>query len=299
MTGADGLLLVGHGSVSAEGAAEMRAIGRLVAAALPDVAVDVGFLELADPPAGQALDRLVARGCRRIVVLPSVLLAAGHAKSDVPALVLEGRQRHPHLDLRFGSALGASRVLVAMVGESVLAAGGPGTPLLVVARGSSDPDANSDAYKVGRLVAEWTGAPFVHTGFTGVTAPRVPEALDVFARLGADRVAVAFWFLCTGRLIDRARRDIAVFTSRTGVAVLDAGYLGPDERLVPVIVGRYRQALAGVPSVNCDLCAYRAPWPGLEERSGQAVGVGHSQLAAHHRRRHGHDNGHEGGVPAG
>jgi sirohydrochlorin ferrochelatase len=280
---ADGLLLVGHGSRSGAGAAEMRSIAGLVRAALPGVAVDAGFLEMSDPPAGLVLDRLAAAGCRRVVVLPLVLLGAGHAKSDVPALVLEGRTRHPGVHVHLGSPLGISHDLVGLLGGALLAAGGSGLPLLLVARGTSDPDANGDAHKVARLLGEWTGAPFVHTAFTGVTAPRVADGQDVFARLGHRRMAVAFWFLCTGVLVERARADVAAFAAATGVDVVDAGYLGPDPRLVPPIVERYQEAVRGVAAVNCDLCAYRAPWPGREDRRGLPIGVGHSHLAAEHR----------------
>jgi len=283
VTPPDGLLLVGHGSRSGAGAAEMLTLAGLVDAALPDVTVDVGFLEMADPPAGPVLDRLAAAGCGRVVVLPLVLLGAGHAKSDVPALVLEARQRHPDLHVHFGSPLGVSRDLVGLLGEALAAGGGSGLPLLLVARGTSDPDANGDAHKVARLLGEWVGSPFVHTAFTGVTTPTVADGLAVFDRLGHRRMAVAFWFLCTGVLIDRARADIATFSAATGVEVVDAGYLGPDPRLVPAIVERYREALQGAPAVNCDLCTYRAPWPGREDRQGQPIGVGHSHLAAEHR----------------
>jgi sirohydrochlorin ferrochelatase len=282
-----GLLLIGHGSRSDESRSEMQAIGALVAAALPGVAVDVGFLEMTDPAAGQVLDGLAARGCRRVVVLPLVLLGAGHAKNDVPAVVVEGRARHPGLDVIFGSPLGIAHDLLGILGDAVLAAGGGGLPLLVIARGTSDPDANGDAHKVARLLAEWTGSAFVHTAFTGVTRPLVSEALEVFARLGHRRLAVAFWFLCTGVLVERARAEIAAFSARTGIGVVDAGYLGPDPRLVPVVTARYRESLEGAPSVNCDLCSYRAPWPGLDGRVGRPVGVGHSQLAADHRHRDG------------
>ena len=279
-----GLLLVGHGSRSPESVSEMRAVADLVAGALPEVFVNLGFLEMSDPPAGPALDDLVDRGCERIVVLPLMLLSAGHSKSDVPAVVLEARARHPRLDIGMGSPLGVSRALVAMLGDAVLRAGGRRLPLLVIARGTSDPDANGDAHKAARLVAEWTSAPFVHTAFSGVTGPPVPDGLEVFARLGHPRIAVAFWFLCSGALVQRARDDVAAFTARTGVEVADAGYLGPDDRLVPVIVERYRQAVAGDPAiVNCDLCAYRAAWPGREGRVAQAIGVGHSHLAVEHR----------------
>ena len=282
----DGLLLVGHGSTSARSLAETHAIRDLVAGTLPGVTAALGFLEMAEPAAGTVLDDLVESGCTRVVVLPLMLLGAGHAKSDVPALVLEGRQRHPAADIRLGNALGIGHELVGALGDALVRLGGAGLPLLLIARGTSDPDANGDAAKVARLAAEWTGAPFVHTAFTGVTRPRVPEGLDVFARLGYERMAVAFWFLCDGVLVQRARDAIRVFTAETGVEVVDAGYLGPDVRLVHAIVERYRQAVAGVVSVNCDLCAYRAPWPGLEPRVAQPVGVGHSHRAAEHRHAH-------------
>ena len=181
----------------------MVALARLVRAALPEVAVDVGFLEMTDPPAGPVLDR------------PAGL---DHCSAEE-----------------------------------------------------------------ARLLGEWVGSPFVHTAFTGVTGPSVTEGLEVFARLGYRRMALAFWFLCTGVLIERARAEVAAFSARRGVEVVDAGYLGPDPGLVPAIIERYEEAVRGLPVVNCDLCAYRAPWPGREDRHGQPIGVGHSHLAVDHR----------------
>jgi sirohydrochlorin cobaltochelatase len=167
--------------------------------------------------------------------------------------------------------------------------------LLVVARGTSDPDANSEAHRAARLVAEWTDAPFVHTAFTGVTWPLVPDGLETMARLGFRKLALTFWFICNGRLVERARADVDEFTSRTGVDVVDAGYLGPEPRVLSVILERYRMALqSDLPVYSCDTCAYRAPFPGLEDRVGQAVGVGHSHLAEEHR-HHGHEHGHSHG----
>jgi sirohydrochlorin cobaltochelatase len=285
--GREGLLLVGHGSRCRASEDEMHAIGALVAAARPELAVGVGFLEMTDPPAGRVLDALVASGCRRVVVLPLMLLGAGHGKNDVPAIVVEGRLRHPDVDLRFGSPLGVTHELLTVAGHNVADAGGGGLPLLVVARGTSDPDANAEAAKAARLVAEWTSAPFVHTGFTGVTWPLVPDALAVFEALGVPRLALFFWFLCNGRLVERARADVSAFVGRTGIEVVDAGYLGPDPGLVPRITTRYDEAVAGRPVTNCDTCSYRLPFPGLADRVGQPVGVGHSHLAAEHR--HGHD----------
>ncbi len=288
----EGLLLVAHGSRSAAGVAEALALGDAVAAARPEFAVALGFLELADPPAGAVLDRLVAEGCRRVTVQPLMLFAAGHGKSDVPALVLEARERDPHVEFVFGSPLGVVPELLAAAAADLEAAGASGLPLVVVARGTSDPDANAEAVKAARLLAEWTGSTWVDVGFTGVTWPAVPEVLDRAARLGHARVGLFFWFLATGKLVERVRRQVVAFEDGTGVEVVDAGYFGPDPRLVPVVLQRRHEAVAGLHRVNCDTCSYRAEWPGLADRAGQPRGVGHSALAAAHRHGHGHGHPH-------
>jgi sirohydrochlorin cobaltochelatase len=298
-----GVLLVGHGSRSRLGAAQMHRLADLVAAARPGTIIELGFLELSDPPAGEVLDDLIARGCRRIVVLPLLLLGAGHAKSDVPAVVVEGRQRHPSVAITYGSPLGVTGELVAVAGAHLTAAPGRPTPsgdagptpapaplpLLVVARGTSDPDANAEATRAARLVAEWSGTTLVQVAFTGMTWPTVPDALEQMAALTPGSFAVFFWFLCHGRLIERARHQIDAFVARTGRTVVDAGYLGPDPALVAPILARIDDAFDGVVATNCDTCRYRMAFPGHEHQVGRPIGVGHSHLALEHR--HGADAG--------
>jgi len=282
-----GLLLVGHGSRSPAGRAEMLALGRFVAKTADHLAVETGFLEFSDPPAGIALDRLAARGVTRASIVPLMLNPAGHAKSDVPAVLLDGRLRHPDLDLHYGRPLGLDHSVLSLGAARIAEVGGLGVPLLVLARGTSDPDANGDACKAARLLAEMSGAPLVEVGFSGVTWPRVPEALDLLRRKGAHRIVCLAWFICTGILVDRLNDDCAQFTRSTGVDVLRAGHLGPHPDLIPVILSRHAEAFAGDIRMNCDACAYRKPFPGLESRVGQPLGHGHSHLAVEHR-SHGH-----------
>lgn len=289
--GTVGVLLVGHGSRSRLGAAQMHRIADLVAAARPGTIIELGFLEMADPPADRALDDLVARGCRQIVVLPLLLLGAGHAKSDVPAVVVEGRERHPAVAITYGSPLGVTGDLVAIAGANLTtaataaraAAAGPPLPLLFVARGTSDPDANAEATRAARLVAEWHGSTLLHVGFTGMTWPSVPDALEQMAALTPGTFAVFFWFLCHGRLIERARRHIDAFSAMSGRTIVDAGYLGPDPALVTPVLARIDEAFHGVVVTNCDTCRFRMAFPGHEDEVGQPVGVGHSHMAREHR----------------
>ncbi len=287
-----GLLLVAHGSACVAGVREARVLGTAVADRRPDLDVDLGFLELALPPAGPVLDAMVDRGCRRIVVQPLMLLAAGHGKSDVPAIVLEGRDRHPGVDITFGSSLGVVPELLAVGQKNLAESGGTGLPLLVIARGTSDPDANGEAARGARLLAEWSGAPDVEVGFTGVTWPSVPDALDRMRRLGHERFAVFFWFIAKGKLVERARDQIDELVAGGGADVVDAGYFGPDPGLAEVVSLRHDEAVAGRPRTNCDTCSFRSPWPGFEDRVGQERGHGHSNLAAEHRHALGHAQTH-------
>jgi sirohydrochlorin cobaltochelatase len=289
----DGMLLVGHGSRSDAGRKELIELGALVAEAVPDIDVEVGFLELTDPPAGTAIDRLVGRGCQRIGVVPLMLNSAGHSRSDVPAVVLEGRRHHPQVTLAYGRPLGVDHALLALAHARVTDRGGDGLPLLVVARGTTEPEANADAYKVARLLAEWSRPPFVQPAFSGLTWPSVPEGLELCRLLGASRVVAFAWYLSTGLLVERMQAQYADFTDHTGIEILDAGYLGPDPSLVPVIIARYLEAMSSHVDLNCDVCSYRAPFPGLEDRVGQPRGVGHSHLAAEHRHEHPPEHPHQ------
>ena len=74
-----GLLLVGHGTRDRIGLSEIGEFGAKVARRLRARPVELGFIELAEPTIGAALDRLVERGAARVCVVPLLLFAAGHA----------------------------------------------------------------------------------------------------------------------------------------------------------------------------------------------------------------------------
>src|SRR5690606_655117 len=89
-----GLLLVGHGTRSAAGTAEFRRTVGQVAALRPDWAVAGGFLELAEPTIPAAIDALAKQGVKRLIVMPLLLFAAGHARRDIPREIELAATRH-------------------------------------------------------------------------------------------------------------------------------------------------------------------------------------------------------------
>ena len=58
------------------------------------------------------------------------------------------------------------------------------TCLVVIGRGSSDPDANSNISLVARLIMEKTNLGCVEVGYSGVTFPLVKPCLEHAVKLG-------------------------------------------------------------------------------------------------------------------
>jgi sirohydrochlorin cobaltochelatase len=267
------LLVAGHGSQDAAGAVELLALADRVRALDPGLALACGFIELSPPPLSVACADLVAQGATEVVVVPVMLLAAGHVKDDVPALLARLRRQYPGVRFRYARELGIHPDLLAVVDErldaAVPAAERAATAVLLCGRGSSDPDANADLHKVARLLWEGRPWPLVEACYVGITDPRLPAGLERCRRLGARRIVTVPYFLFTGRLVERIRAQCAAFAA--GHPELDvrvAGYLGPDERVARLVLARYAEALDGDPRMNCDLCVHRVALPGFEAEVG-------------------------------
>src|SRR5205814_5706483 len=135
--------------------------------------------------------------------------------------------------------------------------GGEGWAVVVVSRGSSDPDANADLCKVVRLLWDSRGLGLVEPAFVSLARPSVTEALDRCVRLGAKRIAVFPYFLFTGVLVDRIREQTGAWaTEHPDVDVRPVAHLGADPRVAHLVLERHAEALAGEARMNCDCCIY-------------------------------------------
>jgi sirohydrochlorin cobaltochelatase len=169
------------------------------------------------------------------------------------------------------------------------------TAVVLVGRGSSDPDANAEICKVARLLWEGRGFDAVEPSFVSLAEPSVPATLERVRRLGARRVVVAPYFLFPGVLPDRIAAQSAAFAADHPVLdVRVADVIGDCDELADLVLARYHEALHGDIRMNCDTCAYRVLLPGFEDKLGAA------QTPHHHPDdpSHGHGHGH-GHVVAG
>jgi sirohydrochlorin cobaltochelatase len=291
------VLLCGHGSRDPEAIAEFEAAAAALRRRLGNTGdFAAGYLEFARPTIGDALAALAARGARRIVAVPAMLFAASHVKNDLPWEINTFAAANPEIEVRFGRDLGIEpKLLDAAAGR--IAAAAPVSRgealLLVVGRGTSDPDANSNIAKLARLLSEGLGFGWAEAAFSGVAHPRVDAALDRAVRLGFRRIVVFPYFLFTGVLVKRiyAQTDDAAARFRD-IDFVKAGYLRDEPPIIDAFLDRIAEADAGAAAMNCQFCKYRTRVVGFEEA------VGAPQQGHHHHVRgtgvehHHHDHGH-------
>ncbi|MEW2156490.1 sirohydrochlorin chelatase [Streptomyces sp. NPDC007189] len=292
MTTPPALLIAGHGTRDDAGAEAFRDFVRRLQLR-SDMPVAGGFIELSAPPLGEAVADLVARGVRRFATVPLMLVSAGHAKGDIPAALAREKARHPGISYTYGRPLGPHPALLSVLERRLDEALGSvprsEATVLLVGRGSTDPDANAEVFKAARLLWEGRGYAGVETAFVSLAAPDVPSGLDRCRALGARRIVVLPYFLFTGILPDRVRRQTEEWAAaHPETEVRSAEVIGPEPELLDLVLERYAEAVKGDLRMNCDSCVYRIALPGFEDK------VGLPQQPHYHPDDdgHGHDHGH-------
>jgi precorrin-8X/cobalt-precorrin-8 methylmutase len=273
-----GIVVAGHGSRDPDAVREFEALVELVRARAPGQVVTHGYLEFSSPTIDDAVRANLDAGSTSVAVVPGVLLAARHAKNDMPAEVQALARDFPAIDFHFGAPLGLDPKLLQLAQERIVAAEGTSqrtvrrldTCLVLVGRGTTDPDANGDVSKMARMLEEGMGFGAVQVCYSGTAAPLVADGLRAAARMGYGRLVVLPFFLFDGVLVKRiyaAADDVA--EREPGIEILKAGYFGVHPLVADVMIERAAEAVAGRAAMNCSLCKYRVQIVGFEQQVGE------------------------------
>jgi len=277
-----GILICGHGSRDPKAVIEFTQVVEKIKLRLPNIPVAYGFLEFNRPIISSALDQLRNIGVERVIALPAMLFAAGHAKNDIPAL-LNKYSAENGLLIQYGRELGLNSLMIGAAGARVkevieINQTFPlSESLLVVAgRGSSDPDANSNVCKITRMLVEGFGFGWGETVFSGVTFPLVEPGLRHSLKLGFKRIILLPYFLFSGVLVNRVRDHAKrVSNENKDFQLLNASYLSDHDLVIDTFMERIHEVLKGENFMNCSLCKYRSNLLGFESE------VGHEQSSHH------------------
>lgn len=271
------IVVAAHGSRDAGALREVEALLALMKKQAPGQAIAHGFLEFAQPTIDDAVRDAIERGAVRVVMLPALLLAATHAKNDMPGELALLKRRFPEVEFYFGAPTDLHPLLLQLSQQRIVEAEARSgrtvrraeTCLVVVGRGTSDPDANSDVSKLARMLEEGMGFGASFVCYAGTAEPDLTDGLRRAARLGCERIVVFPYFLFDGVLVKR------IYTAADGLharhpelEVLKAGYLGAHDSVAQVFLERAREGLEGRANMNCSLCKYRVQIVGFEEQVG-------------------------------
>ena len=282
-----GIMVCGHGSRNQNAMKEFAKVAEGLKGKFPDLPVEYGYLEFCNPVISHGLDELRAKGVTKVLAVPGMLFAAGHAKNDIPSVLNTYQAQNPGMEIIYGRELGIDLKMIRAAGERVMEAMAEAdktnvvppheTLLMLVGRGASDPDANSNASKVMRMIWEGLGFGWGETCYSGVTFPLVEPGLEHAAKLGYRRIVVFPYFLFTGVLVKRIfsyTDDVAA--RHPEIEFVKAPYLNDHPLVIETFADRVNEILEGQNLMNCQMCKYREQVLGFEDQ------VGLAQESHHH-----------------
>jgi sirohydrochlorin ferrochelatase len=203
--------------------------------------VETAFLDFEAPGLVSALSREVDRGQPAATVVPLLLIAAYHGRVDVPGEI----EKAAGLGLSIGLApvlgpVGGARSdavaldLVVRALRRRLAETGatPVDGLVLAAAGTRDESALATVDLVAQALGGAVGVPCL-AGYASGVGRTTAEAIRLLRADGAERVAVASYFLAPGLLYDRAVTDALA----TG-ALVAAAPLGDAPEIAELVLKR-------------------------------------------------------------
>jgi len=288
------LLMIGHGTKDNDGRQSLLDFAAAYQALDTSRPVLPCFLELTGPTIQEGVDRCVEEGYTEISVLPILLFAARHNKFDVTNELDRARARHPQLKFYYGRHFGITPGILDLWRSRLAELDQPqwnrsDTVLLFVGRGSSDPDANGDVYKLARIVWEGSGYQTVETCFIGITHPRLEEGFRRARLYQPKRIIVLPYFLFTGVLVKKIFEITAQQQEQyPDISMTCLPEMGIHPQLLSVLREREIETQLGQVQMNCEMCKFRLA----------AVGNGNGHTHDHHHHHdHSHDHSHAAADP--
>lgn len=263
------VLLVGHGSREITGNTQIEAFATNWAKKNPQWHIETCFIEFADVLLDQGLDN-AARDAKKVVVAPLILNAAGHVKMEIPHHIDLARHRNPGVEFVYARHIGATERVLAILKRNLRSVmmkmdmpDPKTTGVILLGRGSSDRVANGELAKMARWLLEEGDHEFVDIAFTGITHPRLECVVQRQVKLGMTQVAILPYYLFTGTLIERIKRQVKRLEQQyPQLVIAQSDYFGFENEIYDILTNRVREASATACDsrarmMECDGCKYR------------------------------------------
>ena len=242
----DALLYIGHGSRVKSAQEEAIAFIKKCMLRNPTSIQEYGFLELAVPTVEEAFSRCIERGATNIVVIPVLLLTAAHAKEDIPNELARLCTLHPSIKLAYANPIGVHPLMIDLVIERLHESKESLTEnsaVLLVGRGSSDPEVKRDVTLLAQQVKLRLGVPRVEACYLVGASPSLEEGLQKARDSGYDKLFVIPYLLFNGILMKKIKRTIVSEEKSDEKKIVLCRYLGYHPLISAVLRERVEEAL--------------------------------------------------------
>ncbi len=111
------IVLFAHGSRDPQWHQPMLKVTERIQHIAPQNLVRCAYLELTTPDLPTTVQELSALGVTQVRIVPMFLGVGRHARKDLPQLVAQLREKHPHLNLDLQAAVGEDDRLVHLLAD--------------------------------------------------------------------------------------------------------------------------------------------------------------------------------------
>ncbi|PFA21863.1 MULTISPECIES: sirohydrochlorin chelatase [Bacillus cereus group] len=200
-----GIVYIGHGSRLQEGNEQFIHFVKSVIKERSESIQKIGFLELTTPTVQDAIVKAIQDGATEILIVPVLLFAAAHYKRDVPFEIKKIQKLYPHITFSVVPPFSTHPLMIELVIKRIREAIPiENSEIILVGRGSSDPQPIHELKQIGATVGERISLP-VSCSFLTKGTPSFTDELNNKAA-SAKHVYVMPYLLFTGLLLQKINR---------------------------------------------------------------------------------------------
>jgi sirohydrochlorin ferrochelatase len=240
----EAVLYICHGSRVKKACEQATAFVEGCMERIPVSIQEVSFLELAEPSIEQGFKRCIERGATTVYAVPVLLLTAAHAKQDIPDELDQLRLKYPDVNIVYGRPFGVHRSITEILCERLTETNVPvdeHSLVLLVGRGSSDPDVKKDLESIGRLLKRRHGLERVEICFLTAAQPIYEDVLEKAKSSAYQKIFIIPYLLFTGLLMRRIEKAAREAEEQGERKVILAHYLEYHPHLSDVLVERVEE----------------------------------------------------------
>ncbi|KMY28378.1 sirohydrochlorin ferrochelatase [Lysinibacillus xylanilyticus] len=234
------ILYIAHGSRVKAGVEQAVNFLKSVQQEIEIPIQEISFLELATPTIAEGIASCINQGATAIAIVPILLLAAQHAKHDIPSEIDKAKKQYPQVRFTYGEPLGVHELLIDTLQTRILEAGCPtkDASVLVIGRGSSDPAVKRDLDKIATRLRDKYDYEAVDTCFLYGMGPTFEEWLQQENK--DSQVFIVPYLLFTGVLRQNITKRLQDYENKNVILCESLGY---DDNVRKVLVERIYQLI--------------------------------------------------------